>query len=214
MRRAPLARSCAGMRVADRDRDLRAAESGRAGTRSHRSVRDHDVGDTRSHRRRGMHQHAHRTAATVRNARRVTDLLESDRAHELGFFHGVDRVAHETVDVRRLDLRVRARRNDRLARELQLAARRVARELGLAHPRDRGRLARQHVGARHDARKTGTVPPPSVGSNSTIRRIPMRMSAGSIPTRFVTTRTPPSRSTNAASTGYSNNGLRGWWSTA
>ena len=74
---------------------------------------------------RAVHQRAHRAAAAVRDARRVADLSEPDGADELGLLNRVDRVADEPVDVGNVDLRVGARRDDRLARELELGAARM-----------------------------------------------------------------------------------------
>ena len=125
MGHAPLARRGPGVGVSDIHRDLGSAEARRARARSHRAVRDDDVGDAGGDRRGRVHQHADRAAAAVGHPRGVADLLEPDRADELGLFDRVDRVADETVDLSDVDLRVGARRDDRLARELQLGAARV-----------------------------------------------------------------------------------------
>jgi len=131
-------------------------------------------------------------------------------ADELRLLDRIDRVADDAVDIVGRQPGVGERGQDRLGRELGLAPAGRLRELRLPDPDDR--RSPTTVGAHHRSsrrRKTGTAMSATVGSNATSTSSPMRTSAGSTSTRFDRTRTPSSRSTRTATTGYVNAGCCG-----
>ena len=201
-------------------RRLGAAEARRSGPRSHGAVGDDDVGDARRRRPRPRASARRSSRRRRRGSGSSTDLLETDRADELGLLDRVDRVADEAVDIGG----ARARRRRRAATIDSLAScsslRPARRENSVcpmpaiaATPPNAGALIASRC-ADGDGAEHRHVAITVRRLELDVRGIPMRISSGSTPTRFVTMRTPSSRSTSAASTGYSNAGCCGWCSTA